>query len=284
MIVDSNIFETNKAIVITVAEYLKKDFENDLLNRIINNTWVDQIVLNQIKYKDKYGSYYYPDSFICVFRNNTGEVNLIDGQHRTESLIRLSKLKNYEDILEHKITLYIFDVNNDQHINDIFKIANTKLVENSSIRMNYEDYDHSNIKIIKSSSLNKELIFKNIAKKVINILEDNFINIFDDNITKPNNNIAPRISREQFIANLRKINNINNLKPEYIYDIIIKENMKCKKYMDSSEDLSMKKRCLKIKNNFYLAYYHYYRAEIDKNKSISSKYASCKWLELINFN
>ena len=272
-------FELYKYLSISVKDFLDERIESDELNRLVDQDWVNQIVEKQIEYKEKYGTYSYNENLKLIYHQEKKELRIIDGQHRIQSLKKLATNPKYSDILNYVICIYIIPVEDDKHANFIFQLANTRLIENSSVRMEQSDENYEP----SSDKIKNELDFKIKIREICDKLEKKYPGLFLSN-TKSNAK-APRINREQFIINMREVENINDIDSDAIFKKLCMKNEKCKKFMIDSKDQSMLKRVRSVAkegNGFYLSYYHFYMASTKENIT-GSKYGNCKWVHLIKF-
>lgn len=274
-------FEYNleKPNIMKVSDFLSNNIANDDLNRVLDQNWVFSIVEAQIKYYEKYQNFHYPDVFILCYCN--GKLNLLDGQHRRESLRKIYNLEKYKHIGEYLLSIRVIEAVDQNQKCEIFKMSNIKLVDNSSFYMTNDSTDDENFDQEGDSLIKDEIEFKKKCEKIKEMLTLKFgNNIFAPKLNTKN--LVPKISLDDFITNLRLIPNIKKLSAEEIFKKLDEENNHCANYIKESNNNDMIKRKMKVEslnNNFYLSYYHFYKE--NKFGIKRTKFTGCKWLSLI---
>lgn len=263
----------DKIITITVEKFIEY-IDNDTFvyleyNRTIDEEWVDNIVEKQIEIYEKLNRWHFPDILLLILMPDQETYGFFDSQHRAKAIQKLYQTHK-ESISSYELSIRIYQ--EFDHLNLMFEIANTRLNVNSSILMTIKD--------ITDEELVKDIELNSKCNLLVQKLENHFGKIFQPGTHATT--CHPYLLKQSFIFEFKKNYKKNNV--DDVFNKLCEENLKVKKYMETCELNTMKKRINRIDSvfkkdpKFYLCYYNIYLASEGYS---ASNLGNCKWIKII---
>tara|TARA_B100000795_G_scaffold227434_1_gene183790 strand:- start:692 stop:1759 length:1068 start_codon:yes stop_codon:yes gene_type:complete len=198
-------------MVIERIENLINKYETPDLQRLVDETHIQEMVNDQISEYNKYGCFSLLQSFTIAYNKNDKIGYLLDGQHR---LVVYSRLKDNGYNIDINIPLIIYNVEKYEEVEEYFY----KINKNSPIKPigNIVQFD------------------RDLAQLLLNTFTREYIHEIDGNKSCPN------ISYNMLLLNIKNRNFKEKLKPlnksiKDVFNTIIKIN----NYLDSISEMQI---------------------------------------------